>query len=133
MSQVVSISVPMHFEEACAMFRNEANIADSNGKDYSDCHEFMVFYDETSNEIRCEGNLPDTIFSALVKVKERFGGKLFYEGEEWNEKDDEIIDEASLKEKTWIILAIIFFPVTLIYLLLRAIVWVPYKIWKATR
>ncbi len=122
----------MYFEEACMMFRNEANIADTHGKDYSDCHDFLVFYDQTAHEIRCEGNFPDTVFSALIKVKERFNGKLFYEGEEWNDENN-VIDEASLTEKTWSILAIIFFPVTLIYLLFRIVVWVPFKIWKATR
>ena len=132
MSQVLSVRVPGHFEEACAKFRNEANIADTKGEDYSAFHEFMVFYDEASNEIRCEGNFPDTVFSALVKVKTDFNGKLFYEGEEWNE-EDEVVDKASFLEKTWIILSIVFFPVTLIYLLLRATVWIPFKIWKSTK
>ena len=44
MSQVVSITVPSHFDEACAEFRKEADIADKNGKHYSDCKDFMVFY-----------------------------------------------------------------------------------------
>ena len=133
MSQVVSVRVPMFFKEACVEFQNETNIADTNGKVYSDCHEFMVFYDESTCEIRCEGNFPDSVFTALVKIKERFDGKLLYEGEEWNVEENEVSDEAGSLEKTWLILAIIFFPVTLIYLLLRAIVWLPFKIWKATR
>lgn len=132
MSQVVSIRVLVHFEEACAKFRNETNIADTKGKDYSDCQDFMVFYDGRSHEIRCEGNFPDSVFSTLIKVKDRFGGKLFYEGEEWNE-EAEVVNESSSLKKTWIIFAIVFFPITLIYLLLRVVVWVPFKIWKATR
>ena len=133
MSQVVSVRVPKHFKDACAEFRNEANIEISNSEDYSDCHDFVVFYDESTQEIRCEGNFPDSVFSALVKVRDRFSGKLFYEGEEWNEKENEFVDEAGPLEKVWLILAIVFFPVTLVYLLLRAVIWVPFKIWKATR
>ena len=133
MSQVVSVKVPMHFKEACAELQNEAGIENTNGEDFSDCHDFMVFYDESTHEIRCEGNFPDSVFSALVKVRDQFGGELLYEGEEWNERENEIIDEAGSLEKVWLILAIVFFPITLIYLLLRAMVWVPFKIWKATR
>ncbi len=133
MSQVISIKVPSHYEEACAEFRKEMKTADRRGYNKSAEHEFMIFYDESAHEIRCEGNIPDSVFSALIKVKGQFDGKLFYEGEEWSEEDGEVVDEASPMEKAWIILAIIFFPVTLIYLFVRAIVWVPFKIWKATR
>ncbi len=133
MSQVVSIKVPANFEQACFEFRNKANISDAHGKDCSDCKDFMIFYDTTLHEIRCEGSFPDSVFSALVEVKDRFDGKLFYEGEEWDERDDESVNESSPLEKLWIIFAIVFFPVTLIYLLLRVVVWVPFKIWRATR
>ncbi len=131
MSQVISVTVPDNFSEACSAFQKEADITCSDGSEFSDCHEFMVFYDKSAREIRCEGNYPDSVFSALVNVKEQFNGKLFYEGEEWNQNED--VGKASTLEKFWLILAIVFFPVTLIYLLLRAVVWVPYKIWKLTR
>ena len=133
MSQVVSVRVPMHFKEACAEFRNEANLANTNREDCSGSHDFMVFYDESTQEIRCEGDFPDSVFSAFVKVRDRFGGNLFYEGEEWNEGENEVVDRAGPLEKLWLIIAIAFFPVTLIYLFLRAVIWVPFKIWKATR
>ncbi|HEC19568.1 MAG TPA: hypothetical protein ENI97_09510 [Gammaproteobacteria bacterium] len=133
MSQVISIRVPEHYEEACAEFRKETDTADGNGSNKSVEHEFIIFYDDSAHEIRCEGNIPDSVFSALVRVKDLFGGKLFYEGEEWREEDDQAVTEARPLEKVWLILAIIFFPVTLIYLLLRVVVWVPFKVWKATR
>lgn len=133
MSQVVSIKVPAHFENACAEFQNLANIPDADGEDCWYCDGFMVVFDKISHEIRCEGSFPDSLFSALVKVKEQFGGQLLYEGEEWNEKGDEAVAESNSLGKIWIILAIVFFPVTLIYLLLRILVWAPFKIWKATR
>ncbi len=133
MSQVVSIKVPSHFNAACVDFRNEANISDQNGKDYSECKDFIVFYDTTAREIRCEGSFPDSVFFALEKTKERFGGTLFYEGEEWNEDYEEKIKEESTLGKIWIVLMIVFFPITLIYIFFRAVIWVPYKIWKETR
>lgn len=133
MSQIISIRVPEHYKEACAAFRNDTNLAENSDINESEEHEFIIFYDESSYEIRCEGNIPDSVFFALIKVKGLFGGKLFYEGEEWDEEDGEIVNEAEPLEKMWIALAIIFFPITLIYLLLRVIVWVPFKFWKATR
>jgi len=93
----------------------------------------MVFYDESFHEIRCEGNFPDSVFSALVKVKEKFGGKLFYEEVEWNKEGDEEVDEAGLMGKIWMVFAIIFFPVTIVYFLFRIVFWIPFKAWKATR
>ena len=80
----MSVRVPMHFKEACAEFQNEANITSTNSEDYSACHDFMVHYDESTQGTICEGNFPDSIFSAMVKVRDRFSGMLFYEGEEWN-------------------------------------------------
>lgn len=133
MSQVISIRVPERYREACTAFRGDANLADKHGKDKSDEQEFVIYYDQSSYEIRCEGNIPDSVFSALVKVRDRFGGQLFYEGEEWNEEDNEIVNEAKPLEKMWIALAIIFFPITVVYLILRVFVWAPFKVWKATR
>ena len=131
MSQVVSVVVKSHFEQACSMFRDEADISDNIDNSYSDCGDFIVVYDESLGEIRCEGHLSDSVISSLITVKDQFGGKLFYEGEVWNE--DEVIEEESPIKKTWIILAIVIFPVTLIYLILRIVIWVPYKLWKATK
>jgi len=133
MSQVVSIRVPEYYKEACAAFQNEIDLADQGATNRTVGRKFMIFYDESSCEIRCEGDFPDSVFSALLKVKDRFGGKLFHEGEEWNEKEDELVNKAKPLEKIWIMLAITFFPVTMIYVLLRLIVWVPYKFWKATK
>jgi hypothetical protein len=133
MSQVISIRVPEHYEEACAAFQKEMDLADVNGLNESSGQLFMVSYDKSANEIQCEGDFPDSIFSALVMVKDQFGGKLFYEGEEWNENDDEVVEEAGSLTKLRSVLAIIFFPITLIYLLIRVVVWVPFKVWKATR
>ncbi|MCG5513749.1 hypothetical protein [Ectothiorhodospira shaposhnikovii] len=133
MSQVVSIRVPEHYEEACTMFQKEANLAHKSIIEKSVECEFMVFFDESSYEIRCEGKIPDSVFSALVNVKDMFGGRLFYEEEEWNAEDGEVASEAKPLEKILIVLAIIFFPITLIYILLRVIVWIPFKVWKATR
>ncbi len=133
MSQTVSIKLPSHFHEACAEFRNEADIADTNGNDYSDCGDFMVFYNSEDNEIMCEGRYPDSVVSALEKIKERFEGTLFLEGEEWNPDSEEQVEEASVLGKIWIFLMIPFFPITLIVLFFRTIVWLPYKIWKATK
>ena len=133
MSQVVSITVPSHFDEACAEFRKEADIADKNGKHYSDCKDFMVFYDTAAREIRCEGSFSNSVFLSLQKTKQRFGGTLFYEGEEWNEDHAEEPEEASTLGKMWIVLMVVFFPITLIYLFFRTVVWIPYRIWKETR
>jgi len=133
MSQVVSIRVLSHFDEACAAFRKESDIADTIGKHYSDCKDFMVFYDTAAREIRCEGILPDSAFSALQKTKEQFGGTLFYEGEEWKEDHAEEPEEANTSGKIWIVLMVVFFPITLIYILFRTVFWVPYRIWKETR
>jgi hypothetical protein len=58
---------------------------------------------------------------------------LFYEGEEWHEEEGEVVNEGKPLGKIWFSLSIIFFPITLMYLLLRAIVWIPFKVWKATR
>ncbi len=127
MSQVISIKVPANFDDACAMFRNEAGITGTNNK------EFMIFYDSTTKEIRCEGSYPDSILLALEKTKDQFGGTLFYEGEEWTIDLGEKVEEASTLEKARIILMIVFFPVTIVYLLLRTFIWLPYKIWKETR
>jgi len=132
MSQVVSIRVPEHYEKACAEFRRKAS-ADISNEANSAGSEFMVFYDESFHEIRCEGNFPDSVFSALVKVKEKFGGKLFYEGVEWNKEGDEEVDEAGLMGRIWMVFAIIFFPVTIVYFLFRIVFWIPFKAWKATR
>ncbi|WP_200382734.1 hypothetical protein [Thiococcus pfennigii] len=133
MSQVISIKVPEHYEEACVAFQKEMDLADVNGLNESAGQKFMVSYDKSAYEIQCEGDFPDSVFSALVMVKDQFGGKLFYEGEEWNEKDGEVVEEAGSLEKIWIILAIVFFPIALIYLLIRVVVWIPFKVWKATR
>ena len=133
MSQVVSIVVTSSFDEACALFRDEADVSDMKRDDYPDCGEYIVVYDKEAHEIRCEGRLSNAAISALTTVRDRFGGKLLHEGVELNESGDEIIEEASPKEKMWIILAIVFFPVTLIYLFLRIVIWVPYKIWEATK
>jgi hypothetical protein len=133
MSQVISIRVPEPYEEACAAFQKEIDHADINGLNKSVGQKFIISYDKAAHVIQCEGDLPDSVFSALVIVKDQFGGKLFYEGEEWNENDGEVADEAGPLEKIWIVLATIFFPITLIYLLIRIVVWVPFKIWKATR
>lgn len=133
MSQVISIRVPEHYEEACVAFQKETNLADVNGLTESEGQKFMVSYDKSAHEIQCEGDFPDSVFSALVMVKDQFGGKLFYEEEEWNEDYVEVVDEAGSLNKIWLILAIIFFPVTLVYLLIRVVVWVPFKVWKATR
>lgn len=133
MSQVISIRLPEHYEEACAVFQKEADLADINGLNESEGHEFMVSYNKLVHEIQCEGELPASVLSALLMVKEQFGGKLFYEAEEWNEDFGEIVDEAGPLNKTWLILAILFFPISLVYLFIRVVVWVPFKIWKATR
>jgi hypothetical protein len=133
MSQIISIKLPSHFDEACADFRSEAGIADTNGIDYSDCDDFMIFYDQEVREIRCEGSYPDSVVSALGKTKKRFNGTLFYEGEEWNPDSEEQLEEASTLGKIWIALMIIFFPITLVVLLFRTVAWLPYKIWKQTR
>jgi hypothetical protein len=93
----------------------------------------MVFYNDSSREIQCEGRIPDAILDALVEVNDLYGGKLLYEGAEWDEDNEQEVDEAKPREKVWLVLAIIFFPITLLYLLLRLIVWVPIMFWKATR
>ncbi len=103
MSQVVSIRVPEHYEEACREFQREASVGGSNGS-ITTSQDFTVFYDESLNEIRCEGNYPDSIFSALVNIRDKFDGKLFYEGEEWHEE----INESNLVRKLMIVLAVIF-------------------------
>ncbi len=128
MSQVVSIRVPEHYEEACTEFQREASVGGSN-EGITTSQDFTVFYDESLNEIRCEGNYPDSIFSALVNIRDKFDGKLFYEGEEWHEE----INESNLVGKIMIVLAVIFFPITLVYLLIRIVFWIPFKVWKATR
>ena len=133
MSQVVSIRVSEYYKEACAAFQKEIDLADQGGTNRAVGRKFMIFYDESSCEIRCEGDYPDSFVSALIKVKDKFGGKLFYEGEEWNEKEDEVLSKAKPLEKILVLLAIIFFPVTMVYVLLRLIVWVPYKFWRATK
>ena len=66
-------------------------------------------------------------------IKDRFDGELFYERKKWREKDDENVEEAGSMEKAWIVLANIFFPLTLLFLFIRAVVWVPYRIWKTIR
>jgi hypothetical protein len=132
MSQVVSIRVPENYAEACAAFQRETS-ADNCKDNIFTSPDFTVFYDESLHEIRCEGNYPESVFFALVKIRDQFGGKLFYEGEEWNEEDGDEVAEAGLLEKALIVLAIIFFPITLVYLLLRIILWIPFKIWRATR
>ncbi len=115
-------------------FQKETNLTvTSDVINTSDKHEFMIFYDDDFYEIRCEGNFPDSVFSALIKVKSLFGGKLFYEGEEWNGEDVEAVTKAKPLEKMWLVLAIIFFPITLIYLFLRITILVPFRLWKATR
>ena len=130
MSQVISIRVPEHYEDACAAFQKEVDLDAVN--DFVE-RGFMFFYDESIYEIRCEGLIPDSIFSALVKVKGQFDGKLFYEGQEWNDLECELVEKAGLLEKIWIVLAVLFFPITIIYFLLRVFIWVPFKIWKSTR
>ena len=131
MSQVISIRIPeQHYKEACAAFHKEVDLNDINNLPEKALN---VVFDESTHEIICEGLCSDALIAALVKVKDQFDGKMFYEGEEWDEKGSEVVNEAGSIEKMWIFLAIIFFPVTLIYLFLRAVVWAPYKIWKATR
>lgn len=133
MSQVLSLKITANFDEACSEFRKEAGIADTDSHGYSYCGEFMVFYDSAAMKIRCEGDHPDSVFSALKKTQERYGGTLFYEGEEWDGDSAETVTEAGRWDKVWIAFAIAFFPITLIYLLLRTLIWLPYKIWKETR
>ena len=133
MSQVIFTRVPSQYEEACAEFRKEMKFSGkSNPRGFAE-QDFIIHLDESAHEIRCEGRIPDSVFSALILVKDRFKGKLFYEGKEWSEKDGEVVEKVSRMEKAGIILAIVFFPFTLIYLLIRAVVWVPYSVWKATR
>ncbi len=132
MSQVVSLSVTGNYDKASAEFRNlisedSGEEANSTGKD------FEVFYDELGKEIRCEGDYPDSVFSSLVKIKLQYGGKLLYEGEEWIGEDEEEVDQTGVMGKILIVLALIFFPLTIVYLLLRALLWLPYKLWKATK
>jgi hypothetical protein len=133
MSQVISVRVPDHYEEACAAFQNEVNLVDVVDLIESTGKKFIVSYDKSAYKIECQGDIPDSVFSALVMVKDQFNGKLYYEGEEWNVNNVEAIEEAGSLEKIWIILAIIFFPITLVYLLIRVVIWVPYKVWKATK
>jgi hypothetical protein len=133
MSQVISIRVPDNYEEACVAFKKEIDLADSNGLNETEKRRFMVSYDNSAHEIQCEGDFPDSVFSALVMVKDQFGGKLFYEGVEWKENESEVVEGVGPHNKIWIILGIIFFPITLVYLFIRVVVWVPFKIWKATR
>lgn len=133
MSQVISVRVPASFAEACAEFRNQAEIIHTDDSECSVHKDFMVCYDHAVREIRCEGNLPDLVYSALETIKERYGGTLFYEGEELNAEDEQNVAEATSMGKIWIILMIIFFPISLIYLVLRTFVWLPYRIWKDTR
>jgi hypothetical protein len=134
MSQVISIKVPEHcYTKACAAFQKEVHLGDKKGLHECGEQRFMIFYDENFHEIRCEGNFPDSVFSSLVKINEQFGGKLLYEGEEWHEENDEVVNEGKPLRRIWVFLSIIFFPVTLLYVLLRTIVWIPYKVWKSTR
>ena len=63
---------------------------------------------ENFHKIRCEGNFPDSIFSSLVKIKDQFGGKLFYEGKEWHEEDGEAVNEVKPLGKIWF--SIYIFP-----------------------
>jgi hypothetical protein len=134
MSQVISIKVPEHcYTKACAAFQKEVHLGGKKGLHECGEQRFMIFYDENFHEIRCEGNFPDSVFSSLVKINEQFGGKLLYEGEEWHEENDEVVNEGKPLRRIWVFLSIIFFPVTLLYVLLRTIVWIPYKVWKSTR
>lgn len=132
MGQVVSVKVTPNFEQACSVFRNEANISESNDRAFTGGDDLVIIYDETAHEIRCEGHLSDSVISALIEVKEQFGGKLFYEGEEFDDNDDIEGGESSVREIAWIVLSVIFFPITLIYLFLRILVWLPLKTWKTT-
>jgi len=131
MSQVISIKLPSHFKEACIEFQRELEVLGI--KNNYKCEDFLISFDGESGEIRCEGAFPDSVYSALKKINKKYDGKLFYEDEEWEEGHEEQVEEMSNLEKIKIIILIIFFPVTLIYLFLRALVWVPFKIWKATR
>ncbi len=133
MSQVISIKVPCQYEEACAEFQKELFNSSCTSNDDSAEQDFIITYDESAHEIQCEGNISDLVFSALMLIKDRFDGELFYERKKWREKDDENVEEAGSMEKAWIVLANIFFPLTLLFLFIRAVVWVPYRIWKAIR
>ncbi|MES9981367.1 MAG: hypothetical protein ABW107_21855 [Candidatus Thiodiazotropha sp. 6PLUC5] len=68
MSQVISIKVPDRYEEACAAFQKETDLADVNGLNESEGQKFMVSYDKSAHEIQCEGEFPNSVFSALVMV-----------------------------------------------------------------
>ncbi len=134
MSQVISIRVPSRYDEACAEFQKEAGVEVKEGLNKSGNHVYMVSYLKSSHEIECQGDYPDSVFNAMLKVKESFGGKLFYEGEEWNiEEKLEPVTKAGTIEKIWVVLCVLFFPITIAYLLFRLFIWIPYKVWRLTR
>ena len=133
MSQVVSIVVESGFEEACKAFNTAADIPGPNEEGFVDCEDFIVSYDESAGEIVAQGHLSDEVVSAFFMIRDQYGGRLFYEGEAWDGQDGQVVEAASRREKMWIMLGILFFPLTLVYLLLRLVVWVPYKLWKFTR
>lgn len=133
MSQVVSIVVTSRFEEARKEFISQAKIPDSSEGGIFGSKSFSVSFDESAGEIAAQGRLPDEVVSAFVKIQEKYGGKLFYEGEALEEIDDPVVEEAGRREKLLIILGIVFFPVTMLYLLLRLVIWLPFKLWKITR
>ena len=133
MSQVISLRVDGDFKKACEIFRNEAKLTENPNENNRDSNKFLISYDASEKEISIEGDYPERLLTALLKVEELCGGDLLYEGEEWDEDRQESNNEASLLQKTGIIIMVIFFPVTLFFLLVRAIIWVPYQLWKALK
>ena len=132
MSQVLSVKVESRFAEACAFFKKKKKIEDNSDEVNLDCGGFIVSFDESENEICCEGNVSELAYEALEKVKAKFDGSFLYEGVNIESLDEGNVPEASIWGKFWIILAIVFFPITLVYLFVRML-WIFFKLWKETR